>query len=397
MAVQNEALPQYLNVERPSKSTHSSARQDWDRALRLAGVCVGVMCILQGTLNIVLRLYFTFQENTALLHTVCNNQSVDGNQHQTDGTMERNQLQIRYNNLAEERNQLQARFNTLTSQNDQLQARFNTLTSQNDQLQARFNTLTSQNDQLQARFNTLTSQNDQLQARFNTLTSQNDQLQARFNTLTSQNDQLQARFNTLTSQNDQLQARFNTLTSENQQLKTNYYNLQRDKDQLQTSCTNQANEKSGLQKKLADLDRSINVPGWIYFSSSTYLVSTERLSWLGAKQYCRDRRSDLVIINGREEQDFVEMIRRGEEAWIGLSDRGKEGDWKWVDGSALTTRFWSSMEPNNYEGGESCVTTGYAPTDGRPVVDVINTWNDQACSKTFHIICERKIPRDLFN
>ncbi|XP_049328404.1 C-type lectin domain family 10 member A isoform X4 [Astyanax mexicanus] len=355
MAVQNEALPQYLNVERPSKSTHSSARQDWDRALRLAGVCVGVMCILQGTLNIVLRLYFTFQENTALLHTVCNNQSVDGNQHQTDGTMERNQLQIRYNNLAEERNQLQARFNTLTSQNDQLQARFNTLTSQNDQLQARFNTLTSQNDQLQARFNTLTRQNDQLQARFN------------------------------------------TLTSENQQLKTNYYNLQRDKDQLQTSCTNQANEKSGLQKKLADLDRSINVPGWIYFSSSTYLVSTERLSWLGAKQYCRDRRSDLVIINGREEQDFVEMIRRGEEAWIGLSDRGKEGDWKWVDGSALTTRFWSSMEPNNYEGGESCVTTGYAPTDGRPVVDVINTWNDQACSKTFHIICERKIPRDLFN
>uniref|UniRef100_A0A3B1JQH5 C-type lectin domain-containing protein n=1 Tax=Astyanax mexicanus TaxID=7994 RepID=A0A3B1JQH5_ASTMX len=171
-------------------------------------------------------------------------------------------------------------------------------------------------------------------------------------------------------------------------------------DQTERSATGQVQHTDQTERSATGQVQHtdhINVPGWIYFSSSTYLVSTERLSWLGAKQYCRDRRSDLVIINGREEQDFVEMIRRGEEAWIGLSDRDKEGDWKWVDGSALTTKFWSSMEPNNYEGGESCVTTGYAPTDGRPVVDVINTWNDQACSKTFHIICERKIPRDLFN
>uniref|UniRef100_A0A3B1INT3 C-type lectin domain-containing protein n=1 Tax=Astyanax mexicanus TaxID=7994 RepID=A0A3B1INT3_ASTMX len=369
-------------------------------ALRLAGVCVGVMCILQGTLNIVLRLYCKLSlasesvkcENTALLHTVCNNQSVDGNQHQTDGTMERNQLQIRYNNLAEERNQLQARFNTLTRQNDQLQARFNTLTRQNDQLQARFNTLTSQNDQLQARFNTLTSQNDQLQARFN------------------------------------------TLTSENQQLKTNYYNLQRDKDQLQTSCTNQANEKSGLQRKLADLERDqlqtsytnltaerdqlqtsytnltaerdglqksdyrcflimncfcvsfiekANREGWIYFSFSLYYVSTERKNWTESRNDCRKRGSDLVIINSKEEQSFINVLRKDQWVWIGLSDNETEGVWKWVDGSNLTTRFWYPGQPNNNNNAD-CVLAGY-------LSDPVNNWADYPCNTSLVWICEKRI------
>ncbi|KAL6467151.1 hypothetical protein MHYP_G00249550 [Metynnis hypsauchen] len=224
MGIQNEPVHAYQNVETLHKSSHSNSRHAHDRAFRLAALCIGVMCILQATLNIVLRLYFTFQVDTNLLYTGCNNQSVE-----------------------------------------------------------------------------------------------------------------------------------------------------RD------------------QRKLSELDGNINKAGWIYFSSSIYYMSTEKKSWSESRQDCKNKGADLVIINSREEQEFVEMIRKGREAWIGLSDINKENGWKWVDGSTLNTRFWCSREPNNYEGNEDCVITGYVPQDGRPVIDVLNTWNDITCSVPVSWICEKKV------
>ncbi|KAL6455143.1 hypothetical protein MHYP_G00364220 [Metynnis hypsauchen] len=96
-------------------------------------------------------------------------------------------------------------------------------------------------------------------------------------------------------------------------------------------------------KRILQTERLINQPGWIYFSSSLYHISTNTKSWNESRQFCRKREADLLILNSREEQDFIDMLRGGKTAWIGLTYR--EEVWRWVDGSALTTRYQEMHPP----------------------------------------------------
>ncbi|KAL6467103.1 hypothetical protein MHYP_G00249070 [Metynnis hypsauchen] len=102
-------------------------------------------------------------------------------------------------------------------------------------------------------------------------------------------------------------------------------------------------EKDNLQKKLLYLEKAVQ-EGWRYFSSSLYYISTEQKTWSSSRQDCRKRGADLVIINSREEQEFVDSLSCCKDAavFIGLSDRETEGVWKWVDDSVLTTGYWAN-------------------------------------------------------
>ncbi|XP_076874372.1 uncharacterized protein LOC143524150 [Brachyhypopomus gauderio] len=193
-------------------------------------------------------------------------------------------------------------------------------------------------------------------------TSERDQLQTSYNNFTIERDQLQTSYNNLTIERDQLQSRYNKLITERE-------SVQRDRDRLQL--------------RLSEIDKATE-QGWMCFNSSIYYISTEEKTWSESRQFCRERGGDLVIINSRQEQNFVSMMRGDRKAWIGLTDKGTNQDWKWVDGTALETNYWKTWEPNGPH--EHCVITDHGS-------DSVQNWADYQCIRSFFWICEKSIFR----
>ncbi|XP_061598132.1 C-type lectin domain family 4 member A-like isoform X2 [Cololabis saira] len=81
--------------------------------------------------------------------------------------------------------------------------------------------------------------------------------------------------------------------------------------------------------------------GWRRFGSSFYKKFTESKTWSESRRECEKRGADLVIISSKEEQDFVGQLDTNENSWIGLKAEWSQSkqifEWKWVDGSPLTT------------------------------------------------------------
>uniref|UniRef100_A0A3B3HYY4 C-type lectin domain-containing protein n=1 Tax=Oryzias latipes TaxID=8090 RepID=A0A3B3HYY4_ORYLA len=120
---------------------------------------------------------------------------------------------------------------------------------------------------------------------------------------------------------------------------------------------------------------------WIRFGSSCYFFSGESKTWDEARESCRAIEADLVVINTKEENEFISKLNK-QKFWIGLSDRDLEGTWKWVDGSSLDL-FWASGQPDNHKGGEDCGhMLAYFESPG--------LWNDVQCSFAMQWICEKE-------
>uniref|UniRef100_A0A672YM78 C-type lectin domain-containing protein n=1 Tax=Sphaeramia orbicularis TaxID=375764 RepID=A0A672YM78_9TELE len=153
--------------------------------------------------------------------------------------------------------------------------------------------------------------------------------------------------------------------------KKQIWNLTDDRDRLNAKVTNMIQELERL--------RAVKTcpEGWKLLSSSCYFSSTAVGTWETARSDCRKKSADLVIINTKEEQDFISALNK--QYWIGLSDREQEGTWTWVDGSPVTLSFWHTGEPNN-SGGEDC---GETVTYGQ--------WNDQRCDYHRPWICEKQL------
>ena len=92
-------------------------------------------------------------------------------------------------------------------------------------------------------------------------------------------------------------------------------------------------------------------------------------TWAACDAAAERLRGHLVAINDAAEQAWlVDQYGPTTRHWIGLTDAGSEGQWRWVTGEPLSYTNWAEAEPNNYgAGGEDYVHMGPLPN---------GVWND---------------------
>ncbi|XP_076735432.1 CD209 antigen-like protein 2 isoform X2 [Maylandia zebra] len=130
-------------------------------------------------------------------------------------------------------------------------------------------------------------------------------------------------------------------------------------NELQTEHQETKRLNSQLQEEVKKLKEKIEgkcPEGWTRFGSKFYFKSTENKTWSDSRRACQDKGADLVMINSKEEQEFVSNFRGF--SWIGLRSNQTSGGskWEWVDGSALTERFWAEgwSDPDSGYRGACC-------------------------------------------
>ncbi|XP_072543992.1 C-type lectin domain family 4 member E-like [Salminus brasiliensis] len=94
---------------------------------------------------------------------------------------------------------------------------------------------------------------------------------------------------------------------------------------------------------------------WKYFMGKCYYFSTDGKTWTASRDACVAVGGDLVIINTPEEEDFIKRSTSPSHLnyyWVGLTDAVKEGDWRWLDGTELSTTsiYWGEKQPDNWRG-----------------------------------------------
>ncbi|XP_047460875.1 CD209 antigen-like protein A [Mugil cephalus] len=124
---------------------------------------------------------------------------------------------------------------------------------------------------------------------------------------------------------------------------------------------------------------------WKRFRCSCYYISTEMKTWTDSREDCQKRGADLVIINNKEEQEYVSKINEHGDSWIGLEsvktkDWGRTWSWTWLDRSTPTYMGWKV--------GVKATTED----DSKAYVDQQGRWSHtNTYNQTKHWICEREI------
>ncbi|XP_024154054.1 CD209 antigen-like protein E [Oryzias melastigma] len=172
-----------------------------------------------------------------------------------------------------------------------------------------------------------------------------------------------------------LMTRHLLLSLENNKTKNSYNQLQTELSVINKTLLDESNQlKTEIEGKRCPKT-------WIRFGCSCYFKSTEERTWYESRSFCQDKGSYLLVINSREEQEFVSKLNPNKESWIGLnalwSSQKNKSEWKWVDGSPLTETFWDETfpkDPNNYN-------AVFLSTEGK--------WKEQFHATYKNWICEK--------
>ncbi|CAK6443719.1 unnamed protein product [Pipistrellus nathusii] len=125
---------------------------------------------------------------------------------------------------------------------------------------------------------------------------------------------------------------------------------------------------------------------WEPFSLNCYFISNDTRNWTESQNNCTAMKSHLLVINTKEEQDFIiGKLDINSAYFVGLSDPEGNRAWQWVDQTPYnaSAAFWHQGEPNNPL--ERCVFLNQRKKSSWG-------WNDVACKEPQKSICKmRKI------
>ncbi len=116
------------------------------------------------------------------------------------------------------------------------------------------------------------------------------------------------------------------------------------------------------------------------FNGHAYKFFPEQLPWKTAKARCEALGGHLVILETAAENAFVAKLVEESgrlDTWIGATDEGAEGQWRWVNGELVTWTNWFQLQkqPNNKGGAEHfCVMSNQQLQMGQRIGW---TWCDQ--------------------
>lgn len=161
---------------------------------------------------------------------------------------------------------------------------------------------------------------------------------------------------------------------------------------LATEFSSSSGSPSGIRQFSITVGEANFLP-----SSSHYyeFISDPGISWTDAEVAASNRtyfglQGYLVTLTSQAEADFSGSQAQG-VGWIGATDDGVEGEWRWVTGpeagtqfwdggvggTELTFAFWNNNEPNDYPGGPG--TPGqenFAHITDPSVTSSPGSWND---------------------
>lgn len=97
---------------------------------------------------------------------------------------------------------------------------------------------------------------------------------------------------------------------------------------------------------------SYTLPNWKYNESNkSYYTGVSGNTWLMALGLSKTAGLYMSTVRNKQENDFIRTNFTG-DLRIGLTDRRKEADWKWVSGEPTTYQKWSPNQPDNFQNNE---------------------------------------------
>ncbi|XP_058265357.1 C-type lectin domain family 4 member M-like isoform X4 [Hemibagrus wyckioides] len=143
-------------------------------------------------------------------------------------------------------------------------------------------------------------------------------------------------------------------------------------EQCQTTCPPPKIIPAGCQCCECEED-------WEKFENSCYFFSETRLNWQESREECQKQGGDLVVINNKEVQEFLNEYGNV-RYWIGLH-YSEEQRWMWINNTASTQSYWSHGPPN--PGSQSsCALLNGGGSD-------LNNWSSDKCTVYSQYICQR--------